>query len=148
MKVGDLIESAIWITGDEIRETRERYEQDVRDAVDYMCSEEGLEHGNVVFLEKRPGDDRVPSVPDHIQGSRVRLLVGEAQITGNRVLNSKGSFIANLDKKDLGRLRQITRNQFIKNKLGDHLSDSECDKYIELYGPEAAIETLRNQRMH
>lgn len=148
MKVDDLIESAVWITGDESPATRERYEQDVRDAVGQLCSEEGLEHGTVVFLEKRPGDDRVPQVPDHILGSRVRLLVGEAQILGHRVIDSNGSFIANLDKKDLNRLRQITRNQYIKKNLCHHLSDSDCDKYIELYGPEAAIETLRKQNLH
>ena len=145
MKVGDLIESAIWITRDESPETRARYEQDVIRAIDDTCSEEGFERGAVSFIEKLPGSDRVPEVPEHIQGSRVRLLVAEAQIISKRVINSKGSFISNLDKKDLLRLRQITRNQWLKQHPGQTLNDSECDQYIELYGPEAAIETLRNQ---
>lgn len=148
MELGDVIESAIWITGDESHTTRERYKQDVRYCIDKLCTEEGFDHGPVVFIEKRPGDDRVPEVPDHVQGSRVRLLVAEAQITGDLVINSKGSFVANLDRKDLLRLRQLTRNQWMKTHKGQTLSDSECDGYIEMYGPEAAIETLRNQHLH
>jgi hypothetical protein len=148
MNVDDVIESAIWITGDESPKTRKRYEKDVRDAIHHTCAEEGFDHGPVVFIEKRPGDDRVPAVPDHVQGSRVRLLVAEALIVGELVASSKGSFIANLDKKDLLRLRQVTRNQWMKTHQGQTLSDSECDQYIELYGPDAAIETLRNERLH
>ncbi len=148
MKTGDVLEAAIWITGDESPATRTRYEQDVRSSVEEMCAAEGYDHADVVFIEKRPGDDRVPKVPDHVQGSRVRLLVGEAQIIGKRVIDDKGSFIANLDKKDLLRLRQITRNQWAKTHKGQTMSDSECDGYIELYGPDAAIETLRNQHLH
>ena len=147
MKTGDLIESAIWITGDESQSIRTRYEQDVRQAMADFCAEEGLEYGPVTFIEKRPGDDRVPPVPDHVQGSRVRLLVGEAQIIDNRVATSEGSFIANLEKKDLVRLRAITRNGYMKQHPGHNMTDSECDQYIEQYGPEAAIETLRKHTL-
>lgn len=148
MKVDDLIESSIWITGDESPATRSRYEHDVRNAIDDMCADEGFEYGKVRFIEKLPGSDRVPKVPDHVQGSRVRLLVAEALIIGKRIINSKGSFIANLDKKDLMRLRQLTRNQWAKHNPGHRLNDSECDNYIEAYGPEAAIETLRTNNLH
>ncbi|MDO8683699.1 MAG: hypothetical protein Q7N50_09490 [Armatimonadota bacterium] len=148
MKVGDLIESAIWITGDENPEIRKRYENDVCDAIHQTCFDDGFDHGPVVFTEKRPEQDRVPEVPDHVQGSRVRLLVAEAQIIGARVINSEGSFIANLDKKDLVRLRIITRTAWLKYHPNHVLNDGECDKYIELIGPEAAVETLRNQYLH
>ena len=147
MKTGDLIESAIWITGDESQSTRERYEQDVRQAIANLCAEEGFEHGPVTFIEKRPGDDRVPPVPDHVQGSRVRLLVGEAQILCKRVATSEGSFVANLDKKDLLRLRRITRTEWLKQHPGYVMTDGECDQYIERYGPEAAVETLRSHTL-
>lgn len=147
MKLDDVIESAIWITGDESPETRKRYENDVLDAIHQTCFEEGFDHGPVVFIEKRPNQDRVPEVPDHVQGSRVRLLVAEASIIGERFASSEGSFIANLDKKDLLRLRQITRTQFMKHRRLP-MSDVECDSYIEHFGPEAAIETLRNQQLH
>lgn len=147
MKVGEYIESAIWITGDESPEIRTRYERDVMQAVADLCSEEGFEHGPVIFTEKRPGDDRVPQVPDHVHGSRVRLLVGEAQIIGNSVTTSEGSFIANLDKKDLVRIRAITRNGLAKHRPDYVMTDNECDQYIEQYGPEAAVETLRKHTL-
>ena len=147
MKVGDYIESAIWVTGDESPSTRTRYEQDVRQAVADLCSEEGFEYGPITFTEKRPGGDRVPPVPDHVQGSRVRLLVGEALILGSCVVTSEGSFIANLDKKDLMRLRAITRNGLAKHRPDYVMTDSECDQYIEQYGPEAAVETLRKHTL-
>lgn len=138
MKIGDSIESAIWITGDESQSIRKQYEQDVQQAIDDLCAEEGFEHGPVSFTEKRPGDDRVPPVPDHIQGSRVRLLVAESIITGTAIPTSHGSFVANLENKDLLRLRLITRRT---SKIP--LTDEECDKIIEEIGPEAAVETLR-----
>ena len=147
MKIGDVIESAIWITGDESPSTRTRYEQDVRQAIADLCAEEGFEHGPVTFIEKRPGDDRVPPVPDHVQGSRVRLLVCEAQILCKRVATSEGSFVANLDKKDLLRLRSITRKECLKQHPGHAMTDSDCDQYIERFGPEAAIETLRKHTL-
>ena len=147
MKIGDVIESAIWLTGDESQSTRARYEQDVCQAIADLCAEEGFEHGSVTFIEKRPGDDRVPPVPDHVQGSRVRLLVCEAQILCKRVATSEGSFVANLDKKDLLRLRSITRNACLKKNPGHAMEDSECDQYIEQFGPEAAIETLRKHTL-
>jgi len=50
-----------------------------------------------------------------------------------------GSFVLNLDPKDLIRLRKVTRrasgNRF--------LTDYECDMIIEELGPEVAISTLR-----
>lgn len=147
MKAGDFIESAIWITGDESPSDRTRYEQDVRQEVARRCAEEGFEHGPVIFTEKRPGEDRVPQVPDHVQGSRVRLLVGEAKILCECLVSSEGSFIANLEKKDLSRLRFITRNSWLKRNPGQVLTDSECDEIIEQYGPEAAVETLRKHSL-
>ena len=101
MRIGNVIESAVWITGDEPLTLRKRYECDVGNAITCLCEENGFEHGPVKYIEKRPGDDRVPDVPEHIQGSRVRLLVAEAEIVGKKPLASAGSFVANLEKKTL-----------------------------------------------
>lgn len=139
MKVGDVIESAIWVTGDESQAMRKQYEQDVSQAIADLCTEEGFEHGPVAFIEKRPEEAGHP-VPDHVQGSRVRLLVAEAEVLSVSVLSSEGSFVANLDKKDLDRLRTITRRAAKKV-----LTDAECDECIEQYGPETAIELIRAQ---
>lgn len=137
LKPGEVIESAIWITGDEPQELRQRYEQDVTQAIDDLCHEHGVIHGPLHWREKLPGSDRVPAVPDHIQGSQVRLLVAEAEVTGE-VPKVSGSFIANLEPKDLTRLRFITRRA-----SKSQLTDQECDEIIEHLGPEAALDTLR-----
>ena len=143
MKPGDLIESAVWVTGDEPLTLRKRYEGDVGNAITCLCDENGFEHGPVKFIEKRPGDDRVPCVPEHIQGSRVRLLVAEAEIVGKKPLSSAGSFVANLEKKDIDRLRAITRRKWSEHHLVA-LTDEQCDDCIEELGPEAVLDTLRS----
>lgn len=147
MKIGDTIESAIWLNGDETLEQRQRFEHDVTHAIERVCRDEGLLHGPVTFIEKSPMDDRVPEVPEHIQGQRVRLLVGEAEIVAKRPEEKPGSFIANLDRMDLIRLRKLTREAHRKQNDGG-LSDSQCDAIIEQYGPEAALETLRKGVRH
>ncbi len=138
MKIGDVIESAIWITGDEGKVIRKQYEQDVRHAIEDVCEESGVKHGPVTFTEKHPMDDRVPTVPDDVQGTRVRLLVAEAEIIGFCLKSIQGSFVENLDRADVMKLREITRN-----KCRRYLSDDECDQIIEQIGPEAALDTLR-----
>ena len=142
MKCGDTIESAIWITGDEPPDLRSRYEQDTIEAIDYFCHENKFLHGSVTFTEKIPGTDRVPKVPDHIQGSRVRLLVAKSEITARKPDTPQGSFIANLDKKDLIRLRIITKRAHIRAN-GATLTNRECDLVIEQLGPETVVELLR-----
>jgi len=135
MRIGDLIESGIWVTGDEPPGMRAQYEQDVRDAISYLCYEHGFVSGPVMFTEKHPESD-VIEVPDHIHGSRVRLLVGEAAVVEKRVETSIGSFVANLELSDLKKLREIIRRYRPMN-------DAECDELIEQIGPDAALDTLR-----
>jgi len=144
MRIGDVIESAIWLTGEEGQEMRRRYEADVTSAIDDLCHEHNLIHGPVQFIEKKPGQDRVPEVPDHIQGINVRLLVAESEVIASAPETSVGSFTANLEKIDLDRLRDITR-QIHKRLNGTILTNSQCDEVIEELGPEAALSTLRQQ---
>ena len=80
LKVGDVIENSIWITGDEPYGMKERYRVDVSGTINDLCAKEGFEHGPITMIEKRPGDHRVPKVPDHIQGQKVRLLVLESTL--------------------------------------------------------------------
>lgn len=136
MNIGDKIESAVWITGDESKDMRVRYEHDVMEAIDYLCAENNVAYDNIVFIEKHPIDAGVPDVPNHISGSKVRLLIGEATVTGSLVETSVGSFVANLDRKDLVKLRCIIRRH-------RSLSNDDCDAIIEQIGPEAALDTLR-----
>jgi len=135
MKLGDVIESSVWLTGDEPEEMRKRYENDVSEAIDYFCFEKSFIAGPVSFDEKHPMDD-VIEVPDHIKGSRVRLLVASATVVEKAVETSRGSFVANLEMKDLKKLRTIIRRH-------RDLTDIDCDRIIEEIGPDAALDTLR-----
>lgn len=141
MNTGDVVQNAIWINGEESGEDRVRYENDVCDAIEDLCTEEGFNHTKVEFVEKHPMDADVPEVPNHIFGERVRLLVGEALILNKVVESPEGSFVANLELKDLKRLRSIIH----KNRPSNvpPLSNMECDEIIEQIGPEAALSTLR-----
>ena len=142
MKLGDDIENAIWMTGDEPEGMKERYKKEISDTFDVLCATEGFEHGPIRVLELRPGDNRCPEVPDHIQGSKVRLLVVEATLVRQLVTETKGSFINELERKDLMKLRKITRDRGVKD-LGRIISNAECDEVIEELGPDAALATLR-----
>ena len=59
----------------------------------------------------------------------------------NNPLLLTGSFVLNLDPKDLQRLRQITK----RASGNHHLTDYECDMIIEELGPDVALATLRKQ---
>lgn len=146
MKIGDVIESAIWMDGTETAEQRKLHDQHVTTAIERLCEQEGFTHGPVIFHEKKPDDDRVPSVPKNIEEtaddlSRIRLLVAEATVTKKMPETSKGSFIANLELKDLKALRKITRKAYAKS-YGTLIGNTKCDEIIEALGPDAAVETL------
>jgi len=134
MKVGEPLEMSWWITGDESPELLAHHKRTLIEAMDELS--EGWVRTPVEFHVKHPMDDRVPPVPDHIQGIAVGLLVAEATLIAKKVFSHQGSFIANLERKDLMRLRHLTRK-------GRNLSDEECDEIIEEIGPEAALDTLK-----
>ncbi len=135
MRIGDVIESSIWVNGEESPHQRALFEQDVIEALDYFCSENGFDHGLVTFTKKHPMDEDVPEVPDHIQGQKVMLLVAASTVTGKRIETSKGSFVAELEYKDLLTLRAIIRKK-------RNLSDADCDALIEEIGPQIVLDTL------
>jgi hypothetical protein len=110
----------------------------------------GLENSVIMsepaFTEKLPGEERVPPVPGHISGPGVRLLVCEATVVASLkadIVKSTG-FVHDLDKRDLERLRQITRAAHQKAQPMERLlTDAECDAVIEEIGPQSALATVR-----
>lgn len=130
MKPGDLAEYAIWVDGTESEAMLRQWKADCG----YMMAQAHdpvLKLGPLSFEIKRPGEDRVPPVPDRISGPNVRLLVATAEVLGfERV--AKRSFLAELDRKDLARLRTATR------RTSGDLTDVQCDAIIERLGPVAA----------
>ena len=125
-EVGDIVHNSIWLTGDEPDGMKAKYRRDVEETIDDLCEKNGFKHGAVLAIEKRPGDYQVPPVPDHIQGSRVRLLVLETKVIDKLIIENKPSFVNNLERKDLMQLRWITRKAAMK-KLKRNIRDEECD---------------------
>jgi len=148
LKVGETVGTSIWLDGNETPEKRAQYEEDVRAAIEYFCQQEGVVSGPIKWIEKHPEDSDVPPVPKHIQGERVRLLCAEAIVESLMIQTSKGSFIAELEKKDLELLRKITRRALPN---GVNFNDKDIDAFIEEIGPEAAMAAVRKhyeKRLH
>ena len=143
LQTGTVLETAIWMTGDEPDGVKDRFVRDLRGGLASMASAEGVIIGPLVMTELKPGDDRMPKVPDYIHGSDVRLLVGEAVVFGPE-FQSEGYFVADLEPKDLARLRAIARKAFKKlNPDKPELSIERCDEFINQNGPDIALEALR-----
>ena len=73
-------------------------------------------------------------------------LIGRAPVIGPDKPIVKSSFLAELEPKDLERLRAVTRRAGAKE--GRMLSDAECDELVEEIGPESAYRLLRGMRMN
>ena len=141
LRIGDLIECAIWLSGVETEAEIKRWmDIDCPAALRGIVMQEDtkLEIGPVLFELKRPGDERVPQVPKHIAGPHVRLLVAEAFVVGLKLVRTT-TFLQCLDDGDLARLRAVTRRHHAKLGMGE-LSDAECDRIIEKLGPGSAAQ--------
>jgi hypothetical protein len=136
VKIGDLVECAIWLDGTESEAMLRQWATDCP-YVMANAQEPKLKLGPVAFELKRPGEDRVPQVPDHVKGPDVRLLVGTAELIGFEPVR-KESFLSELSEADLVRLRQATRKAH-----GRKLPDAVCDQIIERLGPVAATQDMR-----
>jgi len=145
MKPGDTIEAAIWLDGRETVQQVERHRDEVMLAMLEQAQAVGVSLTPLRWVEKRPGDDRVPPVPEHIQGADVRLLVAEADVTAMTAAPS--NFLAELEPSDLRRLRAVTRSAYHRRYPGQpQLTDRQCDTLINDLGPEAAIAALHAGR--
>ncbi len=146
-KPGDTLEAAIWLTGKESKAQMAA----LREIVEENAFGEAEEIHNIVLgprrmAKKRPGEARVPTVPDHIKGPDVRLLVIEADVVAlaPKFTESINNFVLDLDKQDLARLRKITREA--RAKQAPHsppLSDAACDDIIQRLGPDVAAKTVK-----
>jgi len=138
VQIGETVHSAIWLDGCETDEMVSQYKADVEQAIADLCRDSGVIAGPVKFSYKYPHEDGVPEVPDHVQGLAVRMLVGEADVVGKAPELKMNSFLGDLEKKDLERLRVIVRRQ-----SPGLITDKECDAIIEEVGPDAAYDAVR-----
>lgn len=144
MKPGEVIETAIWLDGTETAADRARFEADCTEAMSDLANQQRLILAPIVWTEHKPGEDRVPPVPDHIKGPDVRLLVAEALILSVLPEMVTRSFLLDLETKDLLRLRALTRRSHKQARpTAARLTDEECDKIIEEIGPQAAYDAVR-----
>ena len=142
---GEVIETSIWLTGEEPAHLKDRFEKELRAALASMADSEGVIIGPLVMTEKKPGEDRVPQVPRHLQGIAVTLLVGEATVVDYEPVY-ESNFVDELEVKDLERLRSILRRVHQSYNPGKpELSIEKCDEYINTNGPDAALAALREQ---
>lgn len=145
IRPGEILQTAIWLTGEEPSEMKAQFEVDLRAALATVADECGVIIGPLFVTEMKPGEERVPEVPDYIQGRDVKLLVGEATIIGDAFV-SEGVFVTDLEPKDLERLCIILRRVHqIYNPGKPELSREKCHEYINCNGPDAALEALREQ---
>ena len=150
MNPGETVESAIWVDGTEPDQLLDRYRTDVMNALLEIASAQNVALTPLRWTEKAPGDDRVPEVPDHIQGPSVRLLVAEADV---KALPSTGNFLAELEVRDLALLRRLTREGYQRwwaKTFSDRcrpLTNPQCDTLINDIGVEAAMDSLKRGEM-
>lgn len=146
MKPGNRVESAIWLAGTEDDQMIQAFKDRARSQSDQKAKQHNVVVGPFIWTIKRPGDDRVPSVPDGISGVDVRLLVGEADIFPGKptIISNQPGFVHDLTNEDIARLRKLTRCAHQKVQPGSKLNDQQCDAIIEKLGPDAALRTLRD----
>ena len=153
MNPGELVEMAIWLSGTETPEQIERWKNiDCPNMARATERQNNVAIGPLEFTVKKPGEDRVPQVPEHIHGPDVRLLVCEAQTfapKSNLTMQTRGlGFIHDLTPDDLAKLRKMTRRAHAKANPGDRLNNQQCDRVIESLGPDIAVRTLRDGAIH
>ena len=145
MKPGDVLELGIWMDGTETQELKDRFEGDLKRSFKRSAKLADVVISPVTMIVSKPGDDRVPKVPEGLHGPDVRFLIGEAEVV-NLVPSFEGYFVADLEPKDLERLRTILRRVYQEYNPGKpELSTEKCDEFINQNGPDAALEALREQ---
>lgn len=141
IKIGDTLELAIWLTGTETRQHVEQWRVDVPMLLTAPWPQFRISLSPLRWTIKRPGEDRVPPVPASISGPDVRLLVAEADVVAIGDIPRDRAFVGDLDKKDLAKLRKITKRALGQD--GRIISDDVADSIIEKLGPDSAARALR-----
>jgi hypothetical protein len=142
---GQVIELAIWLSGEETEEHLRRFrEEDMPAEFKSIADHWMLTFGPLMFTTKKPGDHRVPPVPKHIHGIDVKLIVVEAEVVGWREAPKRDSaFLADLRPDDLQKLRRATKAAHRRAHPGmPDLPDENCDAIINDLGPEAAYNLI------
>lgn len=144
------LEFSLWYdengSSDPIPAAREMIDEVMKE----FCTRKKLIHKSSEYAILKPGDDRVPEVPKwlaDIPDVKPRLLL--ATVTVSPQVVKYNTIVTDLDKKDLARLRYITREAYRKSNPGlPDLTDQECDDYINELGMEVVLDQLRSSITH
>ena len=145
------LEIAIWYDANEHLDPINSCSESIKDLLEIMCTKRKVIRGGVSYEVLYPGDDRVPPVPhwlENINGVVPRLLVATSEIVSSGQQEPIG-IIGDLDKKDIARLRIITRRAHHRSYPHDtRLADHECDQIIDKLGLEVVMDQLRSNVVH
>jgi hypothetical protein len=132
--IGEVREAAMWCHVSALK----RGMMDVGAIFDLDRSD-GYEFGLISWEVLRPGEGVAPACDS--AAPTLRLLVGRAKVTAEP---ARGTFLAELDKVDLNRLRKLTREAHrAQCPWARPMRDTEVDDVIEEFGPKAAEGALR-----
>lgn len=151
----DTVELAIWVSDDDPpAKLRWWRDEEVPRLFNESAEAASVTLGPVRWYELAPGTDRAGTPPNGVQGINVRLLVAEADVVGwiAPVVDGPG-FIDELKHEDLVKLRNATRRSFgpclsADGKSYRELRDDECDRIINLVGPDAAVREMVSATVH
>jgi len=147
-KIGDIIELAYWMTGEETVQELDEFGQAAQMALQSFVEEEHVMLSTAHATTLRPGDARCPVPPEHIHGADVQLLLVEAKVILELPGPKPSRFADELEKDDLRRLAVITRRQY--NQVfprHPQLTDGQVKTIINDMGPDVALATLQG-RVH
>lgn len=137
--IGQTLERAWWIKSEMDRPTGERW---IKRALAEAAMEAGATLAPIQWETLEPGDERLPADrPERWRGAR--CLVGRCLVLAITRPLTPESFVASLERKDLDRLRSVTRVMHRRANPGHPpLSDSEADAMIEDIGPRVGAQML------
>lgn len=146
MKHGEPVESAFWLDGTEDEELLKGIKGKIVNKLLEQANKHNLTVGKVHFEELDPLSDRVPAVPDHIQGPNVRLLVGWSLAQYKPMYGPKYDtpHMDDLTKESRQRLREKTKEMYAKKHPNEPpLTDKEADVFAEQLFPRTAAAELK-----
>lgn len=151
----DIVELAVWISdSDDQRMIKSWKKIDAPRLFKESAEAAGVRLGSIKFYELKPGEDRAGTPPKDIQGINVRLLIAECDVIGIIPQpEPESAFTLDLELVDLERMRTATRRAYglvwaADGKTLRELRDDECDRIINLLGPDAAARETMNVTIH
>lgn len=150
IRLGQLLEFSLWYNAAKCMDGITEFGDQCLEPMINSCASYGFKLGQPKFSVLKPGDPRVPEVPFWLRaqsGALPRLLVAEARVLVLSSAERAGGLVYDLDKKDLERLRHITREAHRKHfPNAEPFTDVECDTMINSMGEEVVMDSLRQLR--